>query len=254
MTTVTLRQTGPVAVVEFANGSANYFTPELLHAIADLMEEARATGSRAVVLSSVGRHFCAGADFSVIGPSAEERGDVADRSYAAGLRIFQQPLPVVAAIQGAAIGGGMGLACAADFRVVTPETRLEANFTRLGFHPGFGLSVVLPRIVGHQQALVLLMESRRVRGVQAVEIGLAERVVEVDSLVDAAVEMAGRVAERAPLAVQAVRATLRRSLVEEVAIALRREAAEQRRLWETEDAEIGIEAAQLRRAPRFVGR
>ncbi|WP_236792125.1 enoyl-CoA hydratase/isomerase family protein [Amycolatopsis sp. GM8] len=243
-----------VAVVEFAGGPGNYFTVELLNHIADRLEQAADEGARAAVLTSPGRHFCAGADFSSIGSSVEERGEVADRTYAAGARIFKQPLPVVAAVQGAAIGGGLGLACAADFRVVTPETRLEANFTRLGFHPGFGLSVVLPRLVGPQKALMLLMEGRRVDGREAVGLGLADQLADADGLIDAAIDLAVRLAARAPLAVQAVRATLRRDLIRDVEQAMTWEAAEQRRLWATEDANIGLEAARRRETPNFAGR
>lgn len=243
-----------VMVIEFVNGAYNYFSVELLTEIADRLDEAHHDGLRAAVLSSRGRHFCAGADFSSIGSSVEERWENAHRTYAVGARLFKQPLPVVAAVQGAAIGGGLGLACAADFRVVTPQTRLEANFTRLGFHPGFGLSRVLPRLVGHQKALMLLMDGQHVDGREAVEMGLADQLTETQSLTTAAVALAARLAERAPLAVQAVRATLRRELIRDIEETMTWEASEQRRLWATEDAAIGLDAAQRRESPNFVGR
>jgi len=251
---VSTRIAGDVGIVEFANGPANYFTADLLDRIADAMGQAHADGARALVLSSPGKHFCAGADFSSIGPSVRERGDTARRTYAAGLRIFKQPLPVVAAVQGAAVGGGLGLACAADFRIVTPQTRLEANFTRLGFHPGFGLSVVLPHIIGPHSASLMLLESRPVRGNQAFEMGLADGLAERDVLIEAAVAFAEELASRAPLAVQAVRATLRRNLIRQVEDVLDWEEAEQRRLWATADAGIGMSAAKGRESPVFVGR
>jgi enoyl-CoA hydratase/carnithine racemase len=251
---VTTVRDGHVVVVEFSNGPANYFTAELLGEVADQMERAHRDGARCVVLTSPGRHFCAGADFSEIGPSVEERGRAADAVYAAGLRILAQPLPVVAAVQGAAIGGGLGLACAADVRIVTGTTRLEANFTRLGFHPGFALSVVLPCLVGHHTALRMLMESRRVSGAEAVETGLADVLVDETGLREAALEWAHEVSARAPLAVQAVRSTLRRDLVTEAAAVLEWEAAEQRRLWATEDATVGMAAARRRETPVFGGR
>ncbi|MFC5947558.1 enoyl-CoA hydratase/isomerase family protein [Pseudonocardia lutea] len=254
MSKVQLSRFDHVAVVEFANGPYNYFTVELLDEIADRLDQAREEGFRAAVLASEGRHFCAGADFSSIGPSVAERSENSQRTYTAAARIFAQPLPVVAAVQGAAIGGGLGLACVADFRVVTPTTRLEANFTRLGFHPGFGLSVRLPGLVGEQKALLLLMEGRRVDGQEAVSIGLAERLAEPEALVDAAISFAAQLAARAPLAVQSVRATLRHDLVRDVERAMAWEAAEQRRLWATEDAAIGMKAAQQRETPEFVGR
>jgi enoyl-CoA hydratase/carnithine racemase len=254
MSEVYTSQVDHVAVIEFVNGAYNYFTVELLNEIADCLDQARQDGLRAAVLCSRGRHFCAGADFSSIGSSVDERWLNARSTYAAGARLFKQPLPVVAAVQGAAIGGGLGLACSADFRIVTPQTRLEANFTRLGFHPGFGLSRVLPRLVGHQKSLMLLLEGRRVDGDEAVEWGLADQVVDADSLTTASVAFATRLAERAPLAVQATRATLRRELVADIEEVMTWEASEQRRLWASEDAAIGLDAAQRREAPSFVGR
>ena len=170
------------------------------------------------------------------------------------MRLFRQPLPVVAAVQGAAVGGGLGLACAADFRVATFESRFDANFTRLGVHPGFGLSVILPRIVGFQNALGLLMEGRRLSGEQAKAIGLADQLVAQDELINAAVDLATEIANRAPLAVRAVRDTLRRSFIEDVENMLTWELSEQKRLWATEDSEIGIAATQNRTKPEFLGR
>lgn len=253
MTAVALQEHQHVAVVEFENGPANYFTVEILTRIADLMDRARESGARAIVLTSRGRHFCAGADFSTVEATVEARGDLATRAYAAGFRIFAQPLPIIAAIQGAAVGGGLGLACAADFRVVSRNARLEANFTRLGFHPGFGLSVVLPRLIGHQAASTMLLEGQRVNGIDAVAIGLADELAEPDALFDAACARAIRIAERAPLAVQSTRRTLRASLLQEVEACMAWEGAEQKRLWATEDAEIGMAAALRRETPQFKG-
>ena len=98
---------------------------------------------RAAVLCAQGKHFCAGADFSPEGARY-----TTEDLYAAAVRIFRTHTPVVAAVHGAAVGGGLGLALAADFRIAAPEARFSANFARLGFHQGFGLSVTLPRLVG----------------------------------------------------------------------------------------------------------
>ena len=91
--------------------------------------------------------------------------------YDFAIRLFEQPLPIVAAIQGAAIGGGLGLAMAADFRVAAPEARFAANFALIGIHQGFALSVTLPAVVGQQAALDLLYTGRRVSGAEARALG-----------------------------------------------------------------------------------
>ena len=112
----------------------NFFDTAPVGALADAYEElAAGTSCRAIVLRSEGKHFCAGLDFA-----NNKEQDIA-ALYRNALRIFAAPLPVVAAVQGGAIGGGLGLALSADFRIATPGSRFAANFSRLGFHHGFGL-------------------------------------------------------------------------------------------------------------------
>ena len=113
--------------------------------------------------------------------------------YAAAARLFEARTPVVAAVQGAAVGGGLGLACAADFRVASPKARFCANFARLGLHHGFALTVTLPAIVGEQRALDLLCTGRRVGGEEAARIGLADRLA-AEGLRAAAQELAAEIA------------------------------------------------------------
>ncbi len=125
--------------------------------------------------------LCGGANTSAPAPTSRAPfGYTTDDLYAAAVRIFRTHTPVVAAVQGAAIGGGLGLALSADFRIAAPEARFSANFARLGFHHGFGLSVTLPRLVGQQTAADLLFTGRRVKGDEAVELGLADRLADLD--------------------------------------------------------------------------
>ncbi len=90
--------------------------------------------------------------------------------------------PIVAAVHGSAIGAGLGLALVADFRVTCKESRLACNFAALGYHPGFGMTYTLPRLVGHQTARWLAFTGRRVPGDEAVKIGLADRLAQVHQL------------------------------------------------------------------------
>jgi enoyl-CoA hydratase/carnithine racemase len=237
-----------VATVEIRRPPNNYFDADLIGALADALDRLAVEGMRAVVLCSEGRHFCAGADFGSGG-----EGD-AHRLYAEAVRLFRQPLPVVAAVQGAAVGGGLGLALAADFRVAAPEARFAANFARLGFHQGFGLSVTLPRVVGVQAALDLLTTGRRIGGEEAHRLGLADRLVPVAGLRAEARDLAAEIAASAPLAVRAIRATLRAGLADEVAAAVDHERAEQERLMSTDDFREGVAAVAERRPGRFTGR
>jgi enoyl-CoA hydratase/carnithine racemase len=243
-----------VATVEIHRPPNNFFDVGLIRSLADAYEalDADIGRCRAIVLCSEGKHFCAGADFS--GRGAGEGGPGA--LYAEALRLFQAQTPVVAAVAGAAVGGGLGLACSADFRVVSPARRLTANFSRLGFHQGFALTVTLPRIVGEQRAAELLYTGRRIDGSTAAAIGLADRLAGdgEGAVRAAATELAAEIAAAAPLAVRSIRATMRRGLAEAVAAATPHEEAEQARLRSTADWSEGVRASAERREPRFEGR
>lgn len=237
-----------VAVVEFNRPPNNFFDAELIGAIADAYERLEAdTDCRAIVLCSTGKHFCAGANFNEENPAAT------DQLYGNAVRLFAARLPVVAAVQGAAIGGGLGVALSADLRVASPESRFSANFARLGIHHGFGLTVTLPMVIGNQRALELLYTGERMGGEQAHAIGLCDKLVATERLREEAVAVAREIALSAPLAVQSIRATMRGDLAERVRAATLLEAAEQTRHFATADFAEGVAAATERREPRFSG-
>ncbi len=246
---VTVERDGAhVAVVSLRRPPNNYFDTALIDSVASAYEELGRSGwCRAVVLASEGRHFCAGLDFAT-----NAGQDIADL-YRAALRLFAAPLPVVAAVQGAAIGGGCGLALSADFRVAAPGSRLSANFARLGFHHGFALTVTLPAVVGRQAAADLLLTGRRVGGEEARALGLCDRVVVEGEVRNEAIRYAHELAASGPLAVRAIRATLRRGLVEDARRAMEHECAQQMALQGTADFAEGVRAAAERRAPDFSG-
>jgi enoyl-CoA hydratase/carnithine racemase len=252
-TDVTVQRQDDVAVVTMHRPPANFFDFDLIRDLADALHGLGDAGCRAAVLAAEGRHFCAGANFGS-GGAPSERVESSRQLYREAVRLFRVPIPVVAAVQGAAVGGGLGLACAADFRVTVAGARFHANFAALGFHQGFGLSVTLPRLVGGQRAAELLYTARRLDGAQAVALGLADHLADGDDPLPAAVEFATGIAASAPLAVRSMKETLRAGLAEEVAAATERELSEQARLWATEDCAIGIAANLAREVPTFVGR
>jgi len=242
-----------VATAEIRRPPNNFFDQALIASLAEAFEAIDAdSGCRAIVLKSEGRHFCAGANFA--SKESPVQGDSGRHLYDEAVRLFETRTPVVAAIQGAAIGGGLGLALMPDFRVAAPEARFSANFARLGFHQGFGLSVTLPRLVGPQAAAELLMTGRRITGEAAHAIGLCDRLVSLDQLGEEAHALAAEIAGSAPLAVDSIRETLRGDLAAEIRRATDREKAEQDRLQKTQDFREGTRAMAERRPPRFEGR
>jgi enoyl-CoA hydratase/carnithine racemase len=236
-----------VMLVEFSRPPHNYFDGALIGAIADAYEQLERDGScRAIVLCSEGKNFCAGANFAAKNPA---EGDL----YEQGVRLFAAGLPVVAAVQGAAVGGGLGVALSADFRVASPDSRFSANFARLGIHHGFGITVTLPLVVGAQRALELLYTGVRLRGEDAHRIGLCDRLVASDRLREEAVALADEIAASSPLAVRSIRKTMRGDLADRIREATAHEAAEQAALFGTSDFREGVSAAAERRPPRFTG-
>ena len=239
----------------------NFFELELIGNLADCFDDLdQSPDCRVIVLCSAGKHFCAGAHFST--PEEKPQSDTAptefnDRKnplYAEAVRLFGNKKPVVAAIQGAAVGGGFGLAMMADFRVVCENTRMTANFVKLGFTPGFGLTHTLPRIIGTQKANMMFFTGRRIDGRTAMEWGVADCYAEVDGVRQTAIELAEEIAINAPLALVSLREQLRTDLVAAVQAATDVEGSEQYWLTRTEDHKEGIKSVAERRAGNFVGK
>jgi enoyl-CoA hydratase/carnithine racemase len=254
MSDVRVSMDGHVGIAEICRAPNNFFDIDLIAELGEAFEAFdRDVQCRSIVLAAEGKNFCAGANFT--NPAL----DVVTRPsgghlYQQAVRLFRGAKPVVAAVQGAAVGGGLGLALVADFRVASPETRFSANFNRLGFHPGFGISLTLPRVVGAQKAALMLYTGRRVTGEQAFEMGLADILVPQAELRQAALALATEIAQSAPLAVIATRATQRRGLADAIAAITEHELAEQQRQFKTADFKEGVQAMTDRRLPLFTGR
>lgn len=250
-----------VAVVEIRRPPHNFFNQALISSMADAFEALdEEVECRALVLGSEGKSFCAGADFNADKPNeslSDEDGTQAlspAHLYKQAVRLFSTKKPIVGAIHGAAIGGGLGVALMPDFRVTCPEARFSANFTHLGFHPGFGLTETLPALIGKQQAARMFYTSRRVKGDEAFELGMADFLVPQDQVRKKAIEVAAEIAVAAPLAVTSTRATLRVGLPGRIEAATDRELAEQNWLRDTEDFAEGVKAMSERRAGNFKGK
>jgi len=224
---------GHVGIVEIQRPPHNFFDNSLINQIADAFEAFDRDGNiRAYVLCAQGKSFCAGADFANRPQTgAAESGK---HLYKEATRLFRAKKPSVGAIQGPAIGGGLGLAVMTDFRVTCAEGRFAANFTRLGFHPGFSLTYTLPRLIGQQRANLMFYTGRRIGGEEAVAWGLADALV--------------------PLAVMSTRETLRRGFADGAEAATERELTEQDWTRKTEDFKEGVKSYAEKRAGNFKGR
>jgi len=260
-TDIAVEKSGNIAIVEIRRPPHNFFDMSLIRQIADAFEGYdKEPDVRAIVLCAEGKSFCAGANFGD-GSKLDKDGNRPNENqmgghlYQEAVRLFRTKKPVVGAIQGPAIGGGLGLALVPDFRVTCPEGRFSSNFTRLGFHPGFGLTHTLPALIGKQQAHLMFYTGRRLNGEEAVKIGLADVLVpSVAEVRPAAVALANEIAESAPLAVQETRATVRKGLADAIKAATDHELVVQSQLRKTEDFKEGIKAYSERRLANWKGR
>jgi len=248
---------GHVATVELRRPPNNFLDIDLIGELASALEALDEDNNcRSIVLAAAGKHFCAGANLKkrVDDEAAGKKQVTQPRHlYHEAQRLVQTRKPIVAAIQGSAIGAGLGLALVADFRVTCKEARLAANFAAMGYHPGFGMTVTLPRLVGHQTAKWLFLTGKRIPGDEAFELGLADRLVAQDQVRQVAQEMAAELAKSGPLAVQATRETLNGDLFAAFRAATEREAFIQMMLRETNDFKEGVKAGFDRRDPVFTG-
>jgi enoyl-CoA hydratase/carnithine racemase len=244
-----------VARVTLALPPHNMMSVDLARDLADALESLDADMSiRAVVLAAEGKSFCAGADLT----HRSSDGPIPERAinplYDQAVRLFATKLPIVAAVQGPAIGAGLGLSLVADFRVAGPDAKFAANFTKLGFHPGFGLTHTLPRVVGQQNASLLFLTARRIKADEALRLGLVDQLADADQLLPAAHALAAEIAETAPLALRSTRATLRGDLAAAVRAATAHEFSEQQWLMKTADFREGVASVNERRPGNFTGK
>ena len=236
----------------------NAMTPELLDAFSEAIDEARADQEiRSLVITGKGKCFSAGADLR----SSMQRTDLGKPSreasfamYEPFLKVLDVEVPVIAAMNGHTVGGGFGLALLADIRVANLDAKYGANFARLGIHSGLGISYVLPRLVGAAYASELLFTGRLIRGSEALRIGLVTHAEDADEVLPTAMQLARAIAGSAPLAVQQMKASIRRGLRWEIRAAALEEAGLQAASLGTDDAKEGVAAILEKRAPAFTGK
>jgi enoyl-CoA hydratase/carnithine racemase len=246
---VTVTQADHVATVDIDRPPHNHISVELMRELADALQALDADKDcRAVVLCSAGKNFCAGADLAG-GKLNPDRSPSFNPLYVEAVRLFSTRKPIVAAVQGAAVGAGLGLAVVADFRIAAPDARFAANFVKIGFHPGFGLTHSLPRLIGLQRASLMFLTGRRIKAEEALAFGLVDEVAE-DARA-AAHRLAAEIAENAPLAVQSTRATLRGELAAAIKAQTDHEHHEQAWLRQTADFAEGVRAVAERRPGAF---
>lgn len=236
--------------------AANALSTEMGRELLALWGELAADDAvRAGVLTGAGRFFCAGADL-------KERDGMSDAAWAEQHRLFEDmiraqlacPFPLIAAVNGAAMGGGCEMALACDFAFVSETARMGLPEAGLGIIPGLGGTQLITRAVGERKAAEMLMSGAPVDAVEALNIGLANRVCAPDRLVAEALERAALIASKAPLSIRALKSVVRAGAVLPLDQAMDLELAAYNRLFTTEDRVEGVAAFNQKRPPVFRGR
>lgn len=207
----------------------NALSPELRDALTDALAEVRAKdGIRVAILTGAGRGFCSGADLTGTRPEADQpaQNELLDEYGWVGrqaLCVYRLDKPVIAAVNGVAAGAGMSLALACDLRIGSEQTRFKSVFIERNLSPDSGLSFFLPRIVGQSRAADLIYTSRAVGAEEAHRIGLLDRLVPHDELLNAALAVAGEMSQWPPLALRSSKRVLQHNLEVGLEAALRYE-------------------------------
>ena len=246
-------------------GTLTLDRPERLNAFSGTMRDEIADGLarlgedetvRAVIVTGAGRAFCAGADVRYLAELIET-GDLEEATalVEAGKRVVrtiaEMPKPVIAALNGPAAGGGANLALACDLRIASEEASIGQTFNRIGLHPDWGGTYFVPRLVGPARAAELFFLGEMIEAREAERIGLYNRVVPADRLMEEARELARTLAAKPRRAIQLAKRAVRASLGATLEEMLEYEVEAQRSCFESEDAAEGVRAFLEKREPEF---
>jgi enoyl-CoA hydratase len=258
---VKVEQDERVAVVALDHPPVNALSQQLLEELEEIYDELdRSDDARAMVIRGEGeKAFVAGADITEFPALREQVEEAAAGGSARGIqklaaRMDAGRTPVVAAIHGYCLGGGLELAMACDVRVAAEDAQLGQPEIKLGLIPGGGGTQRLPRLVGHGRALLLNLTGDPISGAQAYEWGLVEKVVPRAELLDAALGIARTLSERSPFAMGVIKELASETRDLPLAEGLRREAQAFLRCIGSEDGAEGVMAFLEKRQPQFTGR
>jgi 2-(1,2-epoxy-1,2-dihydrophenyl)acetyl-CoA isomerase len=260
--TINLEMCGAVGVVTLNRpDSLNALTTQVGQEFMAAVAEARGSGARAIIVTGAGRAFCAGGDLREMQRIAEREGKV-EAFFDEPLRLLNEcillirrsPLPFIAAVNGAASGGGCNLALACDLVVASESARFNQAFIRIGLVPDCGGTFILPRLVGWKRATELMMNGDVISANRALEMGMINAVVSDEELNSKALAMAEKLAQAPTAAIGQIKELLERSATNDYGGQLELEREAQIQSGQTKDFGEGVAAFLEKRPPKFVGK
>ncbi|MCR2821945.1 enoyl-CoA hydratase [Lederbergia panacisoli] len=257
MSYLSLIKDGNAAIITINRPPANALSSGLIQEIGNLLDQLKEDSEvRAILLHGEGRFFSAGADIKEFTGIAN--GEEFSKLAVNGQEIFEQienfPKPIIAAIHGAALGGGLELAMACHIRLVSENAKLGLPELQLGLIPGFAGTQRLPRLVGTAKAAEMLFTSEPLSGIDAVRWGLANHSFPEDQLLDKAKDMVQKIAAKSPIALKAAIDLLQYCKTDEFYEGVKQEANKFGFVFDSEDSKEGIRAFLEKRHPRFTGK
>jgi enoyl-CoA hydratase len=246
-----------IATITIQRPPANALSTAVLKELSSLLNEIETNDNvRVIVLHGEGRFFSAGADIKEF--TSLQNGDEFAKLAEFGQQLFERmenfPKPIIAAIHGAALGGGLELAMACHIRLVTENAKLGLPELQLGIIPGFAGTQRLPRFVGTAKACEMLLTSEPISGTEAVSLGLANRAYPEETLMDEAYKLAEKIAKKSPVSVKATIELLNYGKTEQFHLGVKKEAELFGQVFSSEDAKEGIAAFLEKRQPVFNGK
>jgi enoyl-CoA hydratase/carnithine racemase len=241
---------------EVANALSTQMGEELLEAWTALAARAQVDPGelRCVVLAANGRHFQAGADL-------KERNGMTDEAWAEQHKVFEAmaraqlsvPVPVIAAVNGAAMGGGCEMTLLCDFAYAAETARFGLPEVGLGIMPGLGGTQLLRRCAGERRAIEILTTGRHFTAQQALDYGVVNGVTAPEALMETVLGVAAEIASKAPLSVRALKHVVREGASMDLAAAMELELSAYNRLFKTADRREGVASFNEKRTPAFRG-
>lgn len=242
---IKLEKTGHVAVMTISRPEAlNALDSSVLGDIAATAEKVRNDEDiRVLVVTGEGKAFVAGADIGEMKSlNADEGRAFGLKGQAALTAIEELPIPVIAAVNGFALGGGCELSLCADIRIASEKAKFGQPEVGLGITPGFGGTQRLPRVIGLSKAMELILTGRMIKADEALSIGLVDKVVPPEALMDEALALANVIAANAPVAVRNSKAAIRRFTGASLRADLEKEAELFGACFATHDQKMAMEA------------